>query len=318
MRWMKLALVLAGASSLAWAQQTVEEKVVVLASAETTVGGGQLAAEMPTAAPRTQLNVEWVAAEFGGRVVKGAPYSAQEVTETRQTLADGNRIVQRSTALVYRDSEGRVRRERSLTAAGPWTAESGEEVRVITILDPAAGVTYLLDPKTKTARKLARAGGEIIVNRPQEAAGKVQQAEVVEKRIEIVTAGSPDAAKASGGMQVMILNQQATGQPVKESLGSQLIEGVSAEGTRVTVTIPAGAIGNERPIQTVSETWYSPQLQTIIMSRQEDPRMGETVFRLTNLSLTEPPAALFQIPPDYKVVEGGAVVVHSKEETAVK
>ncbi|MGQ9633761.1 MAG: hypothetical protein ACUVXB_05895 [Bryobacteraceae bacterium] len=133
-----------------------------------------------------------------------------------------------------------------------------------------------------------------------------------------MTAGSSDAAKAGGGTQVMILNQQAAGQPFKESLGSQLIEEVNAEGTRVTVTIPAGAIGNERPIQTVSETWYSPQLQTIMMSRQEDPRVGETVFRLTNLSLTEPPATLFQIPPNYKVVEAGAVLIHSKEEAAVK
>lgn len=314
MRWISMVLALAGASSLTWGQERrVEKKVVVLASAESTVDAGQVAA-----APRTQLNVEWVAAEFGGRVVKGAPYSAQEVTETRQTLADGNRIVQRSTALVYRDSEGRVRRERSLTAAGPWTAESGEGVRVITILDPVAGVTYVLDPKTKTAKKLATASRVAAAGHSVEAAGKAPHAEVVEKRIEIVTAGSPEATKASGGMQVMILNQQAAGQPVKESLGSQVIEGLNAEGTRVTVTIPAGAIGNERPIQTVSETWYSPQLQTIVMSRQEDPRMGETVFRLSNLSLSEPPAALFQIPPDYTVVEGGAVLIHSKEEATVK
>lgn len=84
------------------------------------------------------------------------------------------------------------------------------------------------------------------------------------------------------------------------------------------MTIPAGAFGNERRIQTVSETRDSPQLWTIMMSRQEDPRVGETVFRLTNLSLSEPPATLFQIPPNYKVVEGGAVLIHSKEEAAVK
>jgi len=316
MRWTSMVLALAGASGLIWAQQTVEEDVLVLAPAETTPRTGPVAATMPLAAPRTQLSVEYVAAEFGGRVVKGAPYSAEEVTETRQTLADGNRIVQRSTALVYRDSEGRVRRERIATVAGPWTAESGEGARVITISDPVAGATYILDPKTKTARRLATAGGDILAKRPPEAAGKVPHAELVEKRIEIVSAGSPEAAKAGGGVQVMILNQKASGQPVKESLGTQVFEGVSAEGTRVTVTIPAGAIGNERPIQTVSESWYAPQLQTIVMSRQEDPRIGETVFRLTNLSLAEPAAALFQVPPDYKVVEGGSVLVHSKEGTA--
>jgi hypothetical protein len=91
---------------------------------------------------------------------------------------------------------------------------------------------------------------------------------------------------------------------VKESLGKQNIEGVEAEGTRTTVTIPAGEIGNERPIEIVSERWYSPELQLVVMTRNSDPRSGETTYRLTNISRTEPAKSLFEVPADYTVKEG--------------
>ncbi len=90
-----------------------------------------------------------------------------------------------------------------------------------------------------------------------------------------------------------------------ESLGKQTIEGVEAEGKRITTTMPAGAIGNERPIEMVTETWYSPELQTTIMSKRSDPRTGETTFRLTNIRRAEPEASLFQVPSDYTIKEGG-------------
>src|SRR5262249_61550126 len=79
------------------------------------------------------------------------------------------------------------------------------------------------------------------------------------------------------------------------------IEGVTAEGTRVTVTIPAGAIGNLGPVEIVSERWHSAELQTVVLSRRTDPRFGETTYRLTNIVRAEPPAELFQVPADYKI-----------------
>src|SRR5215510_13026291 len=89
---------------------------------------------------------------FGGKVVKGAPYSAESVTETIQTLADGNRIINRITSQVYRDSEGRTRREQTLRGLGILGA--GEEpLQTIFINDPVAGVTYALDSRSHTARK---------------------------------------------------------------------------------------------------------------------------------------------------------------------
>ena len=76
-----------------------------------------------------------------------------------------------------------------------------------------------------------------------------------------------------------------------------------ADGTRTTQIIPAGRIGNDQPIQIVTETWYSADLKTAVLSKRTDPRMGETVTRLTNLNRAEPAHSLFEIPADYKVTE---------------
>ena len=82
-----------------------------------------------------------------------------------------------------------------------------------------------------------------------------------------------------------------------------MISGVPADGTRTTVTIPAGQIGNAQPIQIISETWYSPDLQITVLSKRSDPRSGERVFQLNSLSRAEPPSTLFVVPADFKVTE---------------
>lgn len=87
-----------------------------------------------------------------GEVVTGKPYTADAVTESTQTLADGNRIVTTNRARFFRDSQGRTRREQSLDAFGAWQA--AEPVTLITINDPVADASYVLDPREQTARKL--------------------------------------------------------------------------------------------------------------------------------------------------------------------
>lgn len=106
----------------------------------------------------------------------------------------------------------------------------------------------------------------------------------------------------------MVLAQRVAGasEAVTESLGTQTIEGVLAEGTRSTTTIPAGQIGNERPIEIVSERWFSPDLKVLVMSRQSDPRFGETTYRLSNIVIGHPEPSLFEVPPDFHVVESTA------------
>ena len=108
-------------------------------------------------------------------------------------------------------------------------------------------------------------------------------------------------ANALPGTMIATTEVQLTAK--KESLGTQTMEGVNVEGSRTTSTIEAGAIGNDRPIQVVSERWYSPELQTAVMTRHNDPRVGEEIFRLTNVRRGEPGAYLFQVPAGYQTVE---------------
>jgi len=93
-----------------------------------------------------------------------------------------------------------------------------------------------------------------------------------------------------------------------ESLGSQTMEGVPVVGTRMTEVIPEGLQGNDRPIIVVRENWTSPDLKVVILMKNNDPRRGEMMMRLTNIDLSNPILSLFQPPPDYKIVDETARV----------
>jgi hypothetical protein len=242
----------------------------------------------------------------GGNPVKGAPYSGNAVTETAQALADGNRIVNRTTAAVYRDAEGRERREQSIPNIGPFTAQ-GAPVTTIFLLDPVAGVHYSLNPNDKTAIKLPVPQGAPFPPMPPGAHGEVK----------VIMQHGPVAGMTAGvsmvppmaGPHVMIYNKStaaAPNPPTVEQLGTKVVEGVQAEGTRTTLTIPAGQIGNDKPLQIVDEVWRSPDLRVIVHSEHSDPRMGNTVYALQNISRSDPSPALFQVPADYTVKDAPA------------
>lgn len=275
-------------------------------------------------APAPDANVVFLATEsFGGKVVKGAPYSAEAVTETVQTLSDGNRITNKFTSSVYRDSEGRTRREQSFKGLGVLGV--GEEPsKMVFIHDPVAGVTYSLDSRTHTAHKSApfrfelKGGPGVTTAQSQTFEFKVGRGEAASSGNVIMTAplgAGPEAARVPGpavehftfrteggaGPLVFRTGKGPNTNEKKEDLGKQMIEGVEAQGTRTTITIPAGDIGNERPIEIVSERWYSPELQLVVMTRHSDPRMGETTYKLTNISRVEPAKSLFEVPSDYTI-----------------
>jgi hypothetical protein len=247
-------------------------------------------------------NMMFFSREFGdeSRAIKNAPYSADSITETTQMLADGNRITHKQTASTFRDGEGRTRREQSIDAIGPF---AGKSMKVIHISDPVAGTSYTLDPESRTATKMpaikleqfSRIGkalppGESVVYFKSEVRASDGTATAVREDIigKKLSAEAKSAATAK-----------------RESLGKQMMEGLQVEGTRTTRTIAAGEIGNERQIDIVSERWYSPELQTTVMSRMMDPRSGETVFKLTNIRRSEPARYLFDVPTDYKISESG-------------
>ncbi|HLK62400.1 MAG TPA: hypothetical protein VKU19_03115 [Bryobacteraceae bacterium] len=292
-----------------------------------------------------QMKVVGLSGAAMGATVKGAPYSAIEVTENNQTLADGTRIHNENQTNVYRDSEGRVRRETP---------------NQITILDPVANVSYFLNPKTMTATKStlllpavfkkAAAGGmggvggvgagggsavegggrflttgentsfHVSVSKEGTASVTVSgnaadpssvafertftvNGQPVDEQTFSIAQDKVKAEKAFAAGADGVLRRQITNPGKTESLGTQMMEGVNAEGTRLSTTLDTGAIGNDRPIQMINERWYSPDLKTIVMTRHSDPRSGEDVFRLTNISRTEPGADLFQVPPSYQLID---------------
>ena len=272
----------------------------LLAQTDEVLRAQKKAAAAAAAADQVKANVMFNQQTFsfvGGQLisgppVKGAPYSAEAVNETIQTLADGNRIVQRTSAMQYRDSEGRERREET-SAMG-----------AVFISDPVAGTRYTLHPDSRTAEK----GAAAVLNlsaRTGEIAGLAAGRGGPDSAVTIRYAG-PGPGVALGGPQEFFFTRIGDpGAGKTEQLGNMYIEGIQAQGTRTTTTIPAGDIGNDRPINIVDERWYSPDLQMTIMTKHSDPRTGETSFALKNINRSSPPPTLFEIPSDYTVTAGG-------------
>jgi hypothetical protein len=256
-----------------------------------------------------------------GKVVKGAPYSATAITEHVQTLSDGNQIIRKNESKLYRDGEGRTRIEQTLETIGKWTAD-GEAQHSIFINDPVAGVSYSLDPRTRTAQKNVAPqkkplvvvpngpngtftiNGQTVTQTEFEAALEKKRTAHEELLMTQRKEGSNDP-QSKMNLEMLRLGKPEinAGQKKAESLGTQTIESVTAEGRRLTLTIPAGEIGNTLPLEIIDETWYSPELQITVMSKHRDPRSGETTYRLTNLNRSEPDRSLFEIPAGYTLKE---------------
>lgn len=223
-----------------------------------------------------------------GKVVKGAPYSATAVTETTQTLGDGNQIIQKTEVVAHRDSEGRTRHEQSLSSVGRWVSD-GEPLRIILINDPTAGISYTLDPRTQIARRrnYFQSKGPIKDGPPFA---------VARKRIE--ARGERTTEKPIKDVPSTAVRSSEVGKKV-EALGIRMIEGVESVGTRTTTITPAGVIGNRLPIEVIDERWYSPGLHTLVLREYRNPRSGNLVYRLMNISRKEPDRSLFEVPSDY-------------------
>jgi len=261
-----------------------------------------------------------------GAVVAGKPYAADSITESTQTLADGNRITARNEARVMRDSKGRTRREQTLRGFGPASA-AREAVTMITINDPVAEVSYFLDTAAHTAQpsrpfKIATGvagtftaavspAGDATRPPPLPASpegGTAHTTMFVRNPGAGAPAGTVDFALQPGVGGPSVLALPPTGAArvafasATEDLGQQVLEGVLAHGTRRTQTIPAGAFGNERPIQIVAEQWYSPDLEAVVSSRNYDPRAGETTYRLVHVARGEQSPDLFTVPQGYTLL----------------
>jgi hypothetical protein len=212
---------------------------------------------------------------FGNRVIKGKPFSAAEERHSLQVLGDGTRIENTETNRLFRDSEGRTRVE--------------EMNGTVAIYDPVANLRVELDPAAKTARK-SKSGTLFFVN-----------------------SGTTVLTTGWGSLVGTGQSQQTTPETLKgvmaettENLGSQNLNGVTAQGIRTTMTIPKGQIGNNKDIKVLTERWTSTDLQMLVKSLNSDPRFGETTYQLTKVVQSAPDPALFQIPADYTVTDQAA------------
>jgi hypothetical protein len=291
------------AASVAAAQQPVPQPAGRQMDVMIVHGPGQAGAPAmlpPLPPPGADFDFVTMPLAVAGETVTGAPYSAEAVTEMVQTLADGNRIVRESKAAVYRDAAGRTRRELGLAVIGNAVNGAGEP-RQVQIHDPQSGTSYMLDLEKREAHRVP--SPRVMMSPAAQASSSSSLSWMTfEQALPPPPGGAGVAAMADS---IFIRRGIASGREggTVESLGTRLIEGVEVEGTRSTLTIPAGQIGNEQPIDIVSERWFSPALKVLVMSRQNDPRFGETTYRLTNVTRAEPAPDLFAVPSDFKVVE---------------
>jgi hypothetical protein len=351
-RWTSCTILVLGLAAPAAAQsgdethkRAMEQDILFERVADSGQDSDKLLAEKVTAEKMT-LDLQMsgtirsrVAVE--ARTTKGAPYSAEATTESTQTLADGNRIVRKSVTRVYRDGDGRTRRE-ELDEAGV--------VRSISIVDPVAGTSVMLQPDSRTAygnqsvfvaagpagstTEIATGRGRVLISadglqgRIENASDGAASAKLAaeqdhqrQERTRGVAPPPPPPPPAPGGNRAVAppppppaplpgngggrssrpapAEAAEAGTTTREDLGRQDVEGVAAAGSRITTIIPAGAIGNEQPIKSVSEQWFSPDLQVLVLTKHSDPRQGETTYRLSNIVRAEPDRSLFIVPPDY-------------------
>ena len=232
---------------------------------------------------------------FTGPLVTNAPFSAEAVTTITQTLGDGTRIEQKTEAKFYRDSAGRVRREQTILGLN-WANPAAQTQTVITVAPtPDDRFAYTLDPAARTARRVLRGVANALGLQPYRVTAS--------NNLRVVLGDGPVYLN---GVPTVLSPPATAGARPEESLGTHQIEGVRATGRKTTSTIPAGQIGNDRPIEITDERWESPDLKMLISSRFSDPRTGVVEFKLININRAEPPPDLFTLPPDYTIIEPGA------------
>lgn len=287
-------------------------------------------------------NAKTIGSELGDfeRIVRGAPFSAEASLDSVQLLSDGTKLSRSSNRKLFRDNDGRLRREEGPTQLGI----PGSNVFLpesMKIIDPVSGLKFELNLKARNFKQvdfklsqeskmelkkenewetkeqqLQRQEKERARQRFEEERQTREKEKQADKNLSQPGIGASHSAAGSATASANSSNEPAVSQkpnapatpnPKKPattvvSLGSRIIEGVKAEGTRTTTTIPAGMIGNDRDMNVVYEKWYSPELQMIVLSTNIDPRIGEQTYRLKNISRENPPMSLFTPPDDFRKV----------------
>lgn len=275
--------ILGGAMTLSHRRATAAEKKLP------PVAESKVASQVNRTDRGDQFESEFLA--FERKVVNDAPFSATVLIEQ---MPEGSNETQSATSMIYRDTEGRTRRDR-------MRANSANEPETTTINDPVAGFAYLVKHSEKTAQRTKFSShaeensrdafvASQLSNSRQQRAGAYQMLPV------------PNNGEFKGLKPKATSVAVVGGGTTTESLGDKEIEGVTAEGKRTIVKIPVGVIGNDRELQLVTERWYSPKLNAVILIERLDPRFGRSVYRLTGIQRNDPSSNLFSVPGKYKIL----------------
>lgn len=202
--------------------------------------------------------------------VVGLPIIADQSVRNVMHLANGMAVTRELKGHFYRSADGVERYEGTVVSTDP--ANPAPPVLVY-ILDRVKRTTVLLNAKLMTAT--------------------VQHL--------------PDNATIT--ISFLALQVQPQFRTIKQEdvttndLGKHTQDMRELVGKRITATIPAGKIGNDQPLQVVSEEWISQQDKLIVKQEEQNPLSGERTFALTNIRSEEPDPALFEIPKGYTVKE---------------
>jgi len=282
-----------------------------------------------------------VAGPLGAQAVAGKPISAEFVTEHHQSFTDGNSISHSTTSVIFRDAAGRIRRESQLSV--PGLPASAAAATFITIVDHGLGYGWVLDPQemvahrydlngsgpSYVARLSAQGSGSRLLSPDTKPGSDAAPAAAESSRWRLhrlpplqdsAAPGAMSSAATPGQLGSNPKNEEsgfasaptmridqpflAAPNPVRtENLGEQLILGYRTHGTRVITTLPPGEIGNDRPIDIVSEQWFSPDLDLVMRSMHRDPWGGDFTTTVTKISRSDQPAWLFKVPSQYKIID---------------
>ena len=207
--------------------------------------------------------------------VPNAPFSQTPRLSSRKFSVMAIASSGRYTSTIASDSQGRTRREEEIALVGPL-AVNGPSPRLVTIVDTVAGLSYTLDERQRIAFR-----NPMALTKLHEAHFYVGAAKgaatgcgAADGRATWEAGGKAKVAIAGVPGQRVVVGDKAASKITTEALGTRSIEGVTAEGTRTTSTIAAGAIGNVMPIEVVTERWYSRELQMAVLISRQDPRSG--------------------------------------------
>jgi hypothetical protein len=216
----------------------------------------------------------------------GAPYSATRTTTRVQTLSNGTTITHTTTQKEARDSEGRIYRATQMEMA---PADR-----------PQMTIYFVSDSVKRITMSWSSNGKVVTVNHwpePQTALQPARHLPTPQNNQATAPARTPIPRNMNPDLHI-------------DDLGTQTINGVQAQGRRITRVIPAGREGNDQPITVTTELWNSSELRTDVLQITDDPRSGNSRMELSDIDLTEPDPSLFQAPEGYTLQEMEPVPQH--------